>query len=341
MDKPFNFIFLYNKMRRTFNYDDLRAKLKAKLPNVTLYLISTEDKEKEIEQLPTKDIQMLTTMPFFATHIPYIMKALPSIKWIHSATSGIEPFFAIDEIKNLSPGYYFSNSKGAYSDSLAEWSVLALLYFNYNIPTFIESNEKKEWTKAQNQLIQQKTVLIYGYGGNGVALAKRVKPAFNMKIIAVIREKRDNIEGKEFCDEIYTFEEVTKEIIFKSDFIYATLPQTPKTINIFDANFFNSMNKNAVFINIGRGTAVVEKDIADALNNNTIRGALLDVTQKEPLDKTSPLYDIGRNKLLITNHSVGFTPVIEPLCYDRIIENIEFYLKNGKPKHIVNIKEQY
>ena len=341
MDKPFNFIFLYNKMRRTFNYDDLRAKLKAKLPNVTLYLISTEDKEKEIEQLPTKDIQMLTTMPFFATHIPYIMKALPSIKWIHSATSGIEPFFAIEEIKNLSPGYYFSNSKGAYSDSLAEWSVLALLYFNYNIPTFIESNEKKEWTKAQNQLIQQKTILIYGYGGNGVALAKRVKPAFNMKIIAVIREKRDNIEGKEFCDEIYTFEEVTKEIIFKSDFIYATLPQTPKTINIFDANFFNSMNKNAVFINIGRGTAVVEKDIADALNNNIIRGALLDVTQKEPLDKTSPLYDIGRNKLLITNHSVGFTPVIEPLCYDRIIENIEFYLKNGKPKHIVNIKEQY
>ena len=36
-----------------------------------------------------------------------------------------------------------------------------------------------------------------------------------MKIIAVIREKRDNIEGKEFCDEIYTFEEVTKEIIYK------------------------------------------------------------------------------------------------------------------------------
>ena len=75
----------------------------------------------------------------------------------------------------------------------------------------------------------------------------------------------------EFCDEIYTFEEVTKEIIYKSDYIYATLPETPKTINIFDANFFNSMNKNAVFINIGRGTAVVEKDIADALNNNTIR----------------------------------------------------------------------
>ena len=84
------------------------------------------------------------------------MKALPSIKWIHSATSGIEPFFAIDEIKNLSPGYYFSNSKGAYSDSLAEWSVLALLYFNYNIPTFIESNEKKNGQKRKISLFSKR-----------------------------------------------------------------------------------------------------------------------------------------------------------------------------------------
>ena len=61
-----------------------------------------------------------------------------------------------DEIKNLKPGYYFSNSKGAYSDSLAEWSILALLYFNYNVPTFIESNEKRDrygpsWFAATDQ----------------------------------------------------------------------------------------------------------------------------------------------------------------------------------------------
>ena len=111
MEKPFNFIFLYSKQRSKFNYDDLRAKLKAKLPNANFYLISVENIEKEIMELPTKDIQMLTTMPFFASYIPFIMKSLPSIKWIHSATAGIEPFFRVDEIKNLKPGYYFSNSK--------------------------------------------------------------------------------------------------------------------------------------------------------------------------------------------------------------------------------------
>ena len=58
MEKPFNFIFLYSKKRSTFNYDDLRAKLKAKLPKVHFYLISVEDIEKEIKELPTKDIKM-------------------------------------------------------------------------------------------------------------------------------------------------------------------------------------------------------------------------------------------------------------------------------------------
>lgn len=85
---------------------------------------------------------MLTTMPFFASHIPFIMKSLPSIRWIHSATAGIEPFFKVDEIKNLKPEYYFSNSKGAYSDSLAEWSILALLYFNYNVQRSLNRMKK-------------------------------------------------------------------------------------------------------------------------------------------------------------------------------------------------------
>ena len=162
-----------------------------------------------------------------------------------------------------------------------------------------------------------------------------------MKIIGVVREKRDNLEGKEYCDEFYTFEEMNKEIIGRSDFIFATLPETPKTFNIFNKSFFESMNKNAIFINIGRGTAVVENDLAEALNNDIIRGAVLDVTYKEPLDKKSKLYDISPEKLIITNHSVGFTPAIQDLCFERLEANIGNYIKTGKPIHIVNISEQY
>ena len=56
------------------------------------------------------------------------------------------------------------------------------------------------------------------------------------------------------------------------------------------------MNKNAVFMNFGRGNTVVEEDIMEALQNNLNRGALLDVTSKEPLNTDSILYNISPDK---------------------------------------------
>ena len=58
-------------------------------------MVGNGEIEKMIDELPTKDIKMLTLMPFLANHIPFILKKLPSIKWIHSLTAGIELFFKI------------------------------------------------------------------------------------------------------------------------------------------------------------------------------------------------------------------------------------------------------
>ena len=162
-----------------------------------------------------------------------------------------------------------------------------------------------------------------------------------MKIIGVNRTKRDNIPGKEFLDELYTIKELPDEVINKADYIYATLPSTPETDNIFDKNFFKKMKKEAVFINVGRGNVVVEEDIADALNNNIIRGAALDVTKKEPLDKNSILYNISPQKLLLTNHSFCDVPELTINGFNCFVDNLKNYIKTGKPINIVDKKRQY
>ena len=190
-----------------------------------------------------------------------------------------------------------------------------------------------------NELGDKKTITIIGYGKNGVGIAKRVKPAFNMKVIGVVRVKRDNVEGKEFCDEIVGFDGLNENIIGQSDFILATLPQTKQSVNLFDKTFFSKMKKNAVFINIGRGSAVVEDDLVEALNSNTIRGAVLDVTQKEPLEKTSKLYDIPKEKLLITNHSGDVTDSYVDQSYAVLLKNLKSYLTQGKKLETIVNKE--
>ena len=146
---------------------------------------------------------------------------------------------------------------------------------------------------------------------------------------------------KEYVDEFYTMGNLSDKTINEANFIYATLPETNETINIFDKYFFKKMNKGAVFMNFGRGNAVVEDDIVEILENNVIRGAVLDVTPSEPLNKDSKLYNISPDKLLLTSHSLAFTDDIVDTGFEFFYNNLENYLKTGKPITIVDKKKQY
>lgn len=248
--------------------------------------------------------------------------------------SGVDKFIKTKEIRE-NDKLILTNARGAYSEPLAEYTMMSMLYFNYNVPAYYKSMENRQWNKLTNIMVDKKTICIIGYGKNGVAIAKRVKFAFNMKVIGIVRKLRDSIEGKEFTDELYDFEHMDKKIINKSDFILATLPETKESIGLFNKQFFESMKKDAVFINIGRGSAVIENDLIEALNNNTIRGAVLDVCQNEPLNKNDKLYDIPKEKLFITNHSGDFTTLYIDQSYAPLIENIKHYIQEGKLVTIV------
>lgn len=291
---------------------------------------------------PLKDIKidMVCCPSFFAEHIPFVIQNFPSIKWVHSFSAGVENFFKAGSFKG-NEDIIFSNSKGVASDAFGEGAIASIMYFNYNIPSYIEGMNNKDNKRLSNRMLEKKTLLIIGYGNNGIALAKRAKFAFNMKIIGVVRTIRDNISGKEYTDEIYSSNNLPDEVITKADFVFSTLPSTKETIGIFDKNFFQKMNKDAIFLNIGRGNAVIEDDLIYALENNLIRGAALDVTQEEPRSKNSKLYNIPPSKLLLTNHSIGVLQNHIHNAYDCLIQNIENYLQKGKPLTLVDMNKFY
>ena len=101
------------------------------------------------------------------------------------------------------------------------------------------------------------------------------------------------------------------------------------------------MNKSAVFINVGRENVVFEDDIIEALENNIIRGAVLDVTKNEPLNKDSKLYNISPSKLLITNHSLCHVPENSKNGFECFVKNLNSFLKTGQPINIVDKQRQY
>lgn len=308
-------------------------------PNIHCYVI-VDNFEEELEKMKNIKIDILCSSSFYSKYVELVIKNNPTIKWLHSLAAGVEKFLKLDAVSK-NENLIFSNSKGAYSESLGENGIAAMMYFSYNIYSYTESMKKKEWLRPGNKSLFNKTLLIIGYGNNGICLAKIAKCGFNMKIIGVNRTKRDDIPGKEYTDELYSIKDLPDKKISEADYIYATLPSNSETDNIFDMNFFKKMNKDAIFINVGRGNAVVEDDIAEALENNIIRGAVLDVTKIEPLNKDSKLYNISPSKLLITNHSFCGVPENSKNGFECFINNLNSYLKTGKPINIVDKQRQY
>lgn len=110
-----------------------------------------------------------------------------------------------------------------------------------------------------------------------------------------------------------------------SDIISVHAPLNEYTENLINADAFAKMKENCIFLNLGRGAIVVEKDLSDALNHNQIQAAGLDVLQAEPMSEDNPLRDCkDSSRLLITPHvawaSVEARTRLMDIIYEQVLE---------------------
>jgi len=114
-------------------------------------------------------------------------------------------------------------------------------------------------------------------------------------------------------------------LLATSDIISVHAPLNEYTENLMNKTAFEKMKPTAIFLNLGRGAIVVEKDLADALNNETIRAAGLDVLSIEPMHPDNPLRQLkDSRKLFITPHiawaSVEARTKLMDIIYNQIKE---------------------
>ena len=142
--------------------------------------------------------------------------------------------------------------------------------------------------------ISGKTWGIIGLGTIGRRVADIAK-AFGAQIIYYSASGRSAQEGYEQVD--------LDTLLAKSDIISIHAPLTEHTEGLMDKAAFAKMKKTCIFLNLGRGPIVVEQDLYEALENDEIAAAGLDVLCQEPMSETNPLRKIkDSKKLLITPH---------------------------------------
>ena len=195
----------------------------------------------------------------------------------------------------------------------------------------IERGEWKQFEPLKNLGVQLtgKTLGIFGMGRIGMVMAQRCRGAYDMKIIYHNRTRNEEAEKKLGCTYV-TFDELLQQ----SDVLSVHSVLSEETRAIFNKSAFSKMKSSAIFINTSRGGVHNEEDLIEALNNGTIWGAGLDVTNPEPMHANSPLLTMPNAAVLphIGSGTVEARNGMARLAAENIIE---FY-KSGSMPHCIN-----
>jgi len=237
-----------------------------------------------------------------------IFPRMPKVRWCHSFFAGVDalaPFVTAHLMKPNASGVDvpLTNGRGAFSDSLAEWVMATALHFNKQMPRVVRNRQERRWDKFVMNTVAGKSIGFVGFGHIGQTTAKMAKAAFNMRVLALRRRVELSADDR-LADVTYGPDEKL-ELFRNSDFVVCVLPGTPDTSNFCSINEFAAMKRDAAFISIGRGLAVDEDALANALLSKQIGGAAIDVFKQEPLPKESKLWDC--ENLILTAHNADFT----------------------------------
>ncbi len=195
-------------------------------------------------------------------------------------------------------------------DEVADYAMGSILFTNRNFLFYFNKTLEKKWIRETLCLrLEGRTLGIIGLGRIGSALAVRAK-AFKMNVIFYDpyiesgREKVLNIKR------VLSLKDIAKQ----SDFVSLHCPLSEETENIIDKNFFKITKKNPVIINSARGKNIDLNDLRDALKNNVIKAAVLDVLPQEPILRGNKLLNdylnkasYLKNRLVITPHSAFYS----------------------------------
>jgi len=241
------------------------------------------------------------------------------LRFIQSIGAGTDQF----DLENLKRrGIRLASAQGVNVRAVAEHAMALILAIARRLPEARDNQARHVWRGMISDLTQRedelggKTLLIIGLGGIGSRLAQLAK-AFGMCVIGI---KRDPSKGGEAADSVHRLADLNA-ILPQADFVALTCPLTKETEKVIDADAFSRMKPSACLINAARGRCVDEPALIKALQEKMIAAAGIDVTVEEPLQRSSPLWDLAN--VLLTPHTAGETRRYEENVLDILIENME------------------
>ena len=252
---------------------------------------------------------------------------LSHLKWAQSIYAGVEPL--VDPAQRRD--YTLTNARGVFGNSMSEFVFGYLLFFKKRMMERIQAQKSGEWNREDGGILRGKTIGLLGVGSIGTHLALTAKH-FKMHVMGFTRASEDSTDVDAYFHEpdILKFAEGL-------DYLVSVLPRTEGTNQIVNADLLNALPPHAIFINVGRGNAVDNSALVEALTNDKIAAAVLDVTDPEPLPDDHPLWKTPNLYLTFHTSAMSYPEDMVEL----FTENYRRYFE-GKPlNHQVHFERGY
>lgn len=240
------------------------------------------------------------------------------VQWIHKLSAGVD-----DVVGAHVPAHtVVTRSDGAViARRMVEYVLASILSWTQRSEIARRQQMDRVWKYYRIALAEGLTIGVAGLGDVGSSMARRLK-VNGLNVVGWVRSPRQDST----VSRLYNGKEQLGEFIEACDFLVLTLPYTDETHHIFGADQFRRFKKEAVLINVGRGSLVDEPAMIDAIRSGQIAGAFLDVTEKEPLSALSPLWQMPN--VFVTPHISG--PVVPAEVIPLFLSNYQKYL-SGQP----------
>lgn len=233
------------------------------------------------------------------------LRTFTSLKWFCGNFAGVDAY--LDDALYPSPDVVLTNSSGAYGVTIAEHLIMVTLMLLRHASAYVLEAAAHRWGPVlPMRSIMGSTITVVGTGDIGTEFARRAK-AMGAKSIRGVRRTMKPADPA--FDSVHTHDQL-ESLLPDTDLLVLALPSTPDTIGFLSRRRIALLPKTAFVINVGRGSAIDQPALVDALNAGQLAGAALDVFVQEPIPDGDPIWDA--KNLLLTPHvsgqlSLGYT----------------------------------
>ena len=261
-----------------------------------------------------------------------------TLRWAHSGSAGVGSMLGA----LAGTGVIFTNSAGVHAEPMADWVIAAIAYFTRGVDVMRSAQaagrgEKDAFTDRSLRLREftDLRVGILGLGGIGTAVARRAL-ALGMRVAGVRR--RPERGGPPGVGWVGAFGDLPR-LAAESDCLVIAAPHTADTAGGVSRAILERLPRDAVVVNVSRGSLLDERALGDLLSAGRLRGAALDVFATEPLPADHPFWREPR--LLISPHVSAVSTHFWERETALIVNNIRRYLAGAPLTNVVDLEAGY